>query len=101
MTGSSHPDIDAVVAQWNQDRRDRALAALSGNPALVTQIMAEIARLEAAGGPRELLKHDAVSQHLHRVLKALLLASEHCERPVLKVAAAANDETLTPLPPAA
>lgn len=86
MTGSAHPDIDALVTQWNTDKRDRALAAMAGNAALVDQIKAEIARLEAAGGTRKLLVHDEGSRQLHRVLRALL---------------GANDNALTGVPPAA
>ena len=75
MTGPAHPDVDALLVQWNTDKRDRALAAMAGDAALVTQVKAEIARLEATGGPRSLLEHDEVSRRVHRALKALLAAS--------------------------
>lgn len=74
MTGSTYTGIDALVLQWNMGRRERAQAMLQGNQALVDQIKAEIARLEAPG-PRDLLKTDAVSQQLYRVLKVIQAAS--------------------------
>lgn len=79
MTGASHPDLDQIVADWNTNRLDRALAAMQGNTALVAQIRAEIARLEETSGPRKLLVHDEGSRQLHRVLKALLAASDISE----------------------
>jgi len=74
VTGSTQPDIDSLVALWNSDRRARALAMTEGNQALIDQIKAEIARLETPG-PRDLLKTDAISQQLHRVLKAIQAAT--------------------------
>ena len=75
MTGSTQPAIDSLVELWNSDRRARALAMIEGNHALIEQIKAEIARLETPGPTRDLLKHDVISQQLHRVLKAIQAAS--------------------------
>lgn len=74
MTGSSHADIDTLVAEWQQNHRDRAVAALKGDAALLAQVKEEIARLETAG-PRNLLVHDEVSRQLHRVLAAMVAAT--------------------------
>lgn len=76
MTGSSHPDIDALLTLWNTNKRDRALALVQGNGALLAQVRAEIARLEESGGKRTLLEMDEVSRQVHRVLKALIAAND-------------------------
>ena len=75
MTGTTSPDLDSLVLQWNMGRREKALAMLESNQALVDQLKAEIIRLETPGA-RDLLKHDAISQQLHRVLKAIQSQSE-------------------------
>jgi len=82
MTGSSHPDIDAVVAAWNAtateevpNPRTRVIAQLHGDPALVQRIRAEIARLEDTSGPRSLLdpiRPDHVSVMHHRWYSEIL-----------------------------
>lgn len=84
MTGSSHPDIDAVVTLWNSvpttgvpDPHGAVVTQLRGNAGLVTEIRAEVARLEDASGPRALLsanRPDHVSQQMHRYLTDILAA---------------------------
>lgn len=70
MTGSTSPELDSLVLQWNMGRREKAEAMLKGNHGLVEALKAEIARLEAPG-PRDLLKTDTLSQQLYRVLRAI------------------------------
>jgi hypothetical protein len=82
VTGSAHPDIDAVVAAWNApaigenaDPHGAVVTQLQGNEALVAQIRIEIARLENTSGPRALLhpnRPDYVSKKLHENLTAIL-----------------------------
>ena len=74
MTGSTSPGLDSLVLQWNMGRREKALAMLESNQALVDQLKQEIARLETPG-TRDLLKTDTLSQQLHRVLKAIQSAT--------------------------
>jgi hypothetical protein len=76
VSGTAQPTLSEVLALWNTDRRDRALAALRGDAALVTQLEAELARLEGTDGPRRLLEHDEVSRQIHRVIRALKAALE-------------------------
>ena len=75
MTGTTSPDLDALVAQWNAGRREKALAMLQGHQALMDQLKAEISRLEETGGRRVLLEQDEMSRQLYRVLKAIQVAS--------------------------
>jgi len=74
VTGSTSPGLDSLVLQWNMGRREKALAMLESNQALVDQLKQEIARLETPG-TRDLLKTDTLSQQLHRVLKAIQSAT--------------------------
>ena len=75
MTGTTSPDLDSLVLQWNMGRREKALAMLQGHQALMDQLKAEIGRLEDTNGLRRLLEHDEMSRQLHRVLKAIQVAS--------------------------
>lgn len=81
MTRTTSPGLDSLVLQWNMDRRDRALAMLKGSDELLAQLRAEIARLEETGGARELLKTDAISQQLHRILKTIEAATRSSDSP--------------------
>lgn len=80
MTGSSNADLNALLADWVANRRDRALAAMRGSQALRDQVSAEIARLETPGR-RNLLEQDEVCRQLHRVLKALQAAADSPDNP--------------------
>jgi Tfp pilus assembly protein PilN len=75
VTGTTSPDLDSLVLQWNMGRREKALAMLQGHQALMDQLKAEISRLEVTGGRRVLLEHDELSRQLHRVLKAIQAAT--------------------------
>jgi hypothetical protein len=74
MTGSSSPGLNALIADWAANRRERAIAAMRGSQALRDQIVSEIDRLEQPGR-RSLLEQDEVCRQLHRILKALQAAA--------------------------
>ena len=84
MTGSSSPEIDAVVTLWNSTPTDQvpdphaaAVTQLQGDSGLVTAIRAEKARLEDSNGPRALMhlnRPDYVSKMHHEWYSAMLAA---------------------------
>ena len=71
MTGTTSPDLDSLVFRWNMGEREKALAMVQSNQALMDQLKAEIVRLEDTSGQRRLLEHDEISRQLYRVLKAI------------------------------
>ncbi len=84
MTGSSSPEIDAVVTLWNSAPTDQVpdphaavVTQLQGDPALVSAIRGEMTRLEGSNGPRALMhlnRPDYISKMHYEWYTAMLTA---------------------------